>query len=95
MRAVAVITDSEDLKHFERVCLAGSHGFTIIPTVWGRGRTGLKTGDRVHPGGSTLLFTVVEDGETEGVLRTLQAVRDEAGIGDTTKILVVPVDRMV
>ena len=62
MKAVVVITDSDAMEAFERAFLeSGDRGFTIMPTVAGRGKTGLKTGDRVHPGGSSLLFTVLAD----------------------------------
>jgi hypothetical protein len=54
--------------------------------VVGRGRTGLKAGTRVHPGGSSLLLTLVPDGEYEETVAFLRAVRDRAGAGDSTKI---------
>ncbi len=92
MRAVVVITDSEAMKDFERAFLeAGSRGFTILPTVAGRGRTGLKTGDRVHPGGSSLLFTVVPDEEVAGALDFLREVRARADAEASTKIYVAEV----
>ena len=93
MKAVVVITDSEALQEFERTCLAmPGRGFTIIPTVWGKGRRGLRTGDRVHPGGSSLLFTVVQDEELGGTLDCLRECRDRAGAGDLTKIYVTSVE---
>jgi len=95
MRAVVVITDSEAMKAFERAFLdGGTRGFTILPTVAGRGRTGLKTGDRVHPGGSSLLFTVLPDGELAGTLDFLRGVRDRAGVAEATKIYVAAVDEV-
>ena len=62
MKAVVVITDSEAMRTFERAFVeSGGRGFTIVPTLVGRGRTGLKAGDRVHPGASSLLFTVLAE----------------------------------
>jgi hypothetical protein len=93
VRAVVVITDADAMKAFERAFLeAGSRGFSIIPSVFGRGRAGLKTGDRVHPGGSSLLFTVVADEETPEVVAFLKRVRDGAGAGESTKIYTAAVD---
>lgn len=95
MRAVVVITDAEAMPDFERAFLrAGSHGFTIVPTVFGRGRTGLKTGDRVHPGGSSLLFTVVGDAEVAEVVASIERARDDAGARDSTKIYTAAVDEV-
>lgn len=87
VRAVVVITDSEAVKDFERAFLEdGSRGFTIVPTVYGAGRSGLKAGDRVHPGASSLLFTVVEDDQLPPTLEFVRAVRDRSGAADATKI---------
>jgi len=93
VKAVVVVTDSEALREFERTCLAmPGRGFTIIPTVWGKGRRGLRTGDRVHPGGSSLLFTVVQDEELDDTLECLRECRDQSGAGDLTKIYVTSVE---
>lgn len=93
MKAIVVITDSDAIPAFERAFLeSGDRGFTVVPTVWGRGKTGLKTGDRVHPGGSSLLFTVVADPEQAAVLAFVREVRDRAGVRELTKIYVTGVD---
>lgn len=93
MRALIVVTDSEAVRSFERAFLeTGQRGFTIVPTVWGRGKAGLKAGDRVHPGGSSLLFTVVPDAEAGSTLAFLREVRDRAGAAESTKMFVAPVE---
>jgi hypothetical protein len=95
VKAVVLITDSEAMRSFERAFLeSGDRGFTIVPTLIGRGRTGLKAGDRVHPGASSLLFTVIGDDEVEGTLAFLRGVRDAAGVGDQTKLYVAPIDEV-
>jgi len=92
MKAV-VVTDSEAMNAFERAFLeSGDRGFTIVPTLAGRGRTGLKTGDRVHPGASSLLFTVLADDDLPGALAFLRGVRDAAGVREQTKLYVAPVE---
>jgi nitrogen regulatory protein PII len=93
MKAIVVITDSEAMREFERTCLAlPGRGFTIIPAVVGRGKTGLKAGDRVHPGGSSLMFTVVADDQLASTLDCLRSCRDQAGVTDATKIYVADVE---
>lgn len=95
MRLFVVITDSEAMKAFERGFLeGGQRGFTILPKVIGRGRTGLRTGDRVHPGGLSLLFTAVPGAEGEDTLRFLRELRDAAGVRDVTKIFELPVEEV-
>ena len=93
MKAVVVITDSEAMREVERAFVAEKgRGFTVLPSLLGRGRTGLKSGDRVHPGGSSLLFTVVPDAELEETLAFVRRVRDGAGAAEATKIYVATVD---
>ena len=64
MRMLLVITDLDAMKEFERALLeGGERGFTVAPRVYGRGKSGMHAGDRVHPGASSMLFTVVPESE--------------------------------
>jgi hypothetical protein len=95
VRLLLVVTDSEALAEFERAFLTDARrGFTVVPKVWGRGRTGLRAGDRVHPGGSSLFFTVVEDDDLAGAIAFVKDVRDRARAGETTRIYVTPVEEV-
>jgi len=90
-----VITDSEAMLTFERRFLDdGQRGFTIVPTAVGRGKTGLKAGDRVHPGASSLLFTVVEDGDVDETLAFLKGIREAARAEQVTKIYVATAEEV-
>lgn len=87
MKAVLLITDSEAMREFERVLVAeGHHGFTVMPAVAGAGRRGLRTGDRVHPGSSSLLLTVTDTEQAGPLVDLLRRTRDAAGYGDVTRM---------
>ena len=88
MKAVIVITDSEAMPAFERALLEADRGFTVIPQIIGSGRTGLKTGDRVHPGASSLLLAMVPATHWKPVQALLRRVRDEAGVTESTRFFV-------
>jgi uncharacterized protein YqgV (UPF0045/DUF77 family) len=60
----------------------------------GRGKTRLKAGDRVHPGASSLLFTVVEDGEIDETLAFLKVIREAARADEVTKIYVTTAEEV-
>ena len=93
MKAIMLITDSEAMPEFERVLLAeGHHGFTVVPAVAGSGRHGLKTGDRVHPGSSSLLLTVTAEAAAAGLLALLRRARDDAGYRDRTRMWSFPIE---
>jgi len=87
MKAIILITDSEAMREYERVLAAeGHHGFTVVPAVAGRGRRGLKTGDRVHPGSSSLMLTVTDEASTSPVLDLLRRTRDAGGYAGVTRM---------
>jgi nitrogen regulatory protein PII len=87
MKAIILITDSEAMKEFERVLAAeGHHGFTVMPAVAGQGRHGLKTGDRVHPGSSSLMLTVTDAGTASPLVDLLRRTRDEKGYSGITRM---------
>ena len=91
MTMLVVVADSDAMPAFERALVAsGDHGFTVVPTVSGRGRSGLHAGDRVHPGGSSVLFLVLPDEDEEATVNVLRAVRDRENVADTTRIFSVP-----
>jgi hypothetical protein len=87
MKAIMLITDSEVMPEFERVLLTEGHqGFTVVPAVAGSGRHGLKTGDRVHPGSSSLLLTVAREEAAPTLLGLLRHARDAGGHAERTRI---------
>jgi hypothetical protein len=86
MKALIIVTDSEAVPVFERVLAEEREGFTVVPAIIGRGRSGLKAGDRVHPGSSSLILTVMTEGEEEQTLAALRGARDAAGYADRTRM---------
>ena len=93
MKAIMLVTDSDAMKAFERVLVTEGHqGFTVMSAVAGSGRHGLKTGDRVHPGASSLLLTVAREEAAVSLLQLLRRARDAADRGDRTRIWSFAVD---
>jgi len=88
MKGFVVLTDSEAMGAFERAFLEAGHGFTVIPGAVGSGRTGLKAGDRVHPGGTSLLLAMASDAEQDEVSSLVLRARDEAGVAEATRVYV-------
>lgn len=86
MKALLLVTDSEAVPVFERVLAEEREGFTVVAASLGLGRSGLKAGDRVHPGSSSLLFTVMTVGEEEQTLGALREARDAAGFASRTRM---------
>jgi hypothetical protein len=85
-KALLIFTDTEAVPVFERVLAEEREGFSVLSAVAGSGRHGLKTGDRIHPGSSSAIFTVVTGGEEDQTLLALRRARDEAGYASRTRI---------
>jgi nitrogen regulatory protein PII len=69
----------------------GAPGYTVLPVIEGAGRTGVHSGDRVHPGALAMVLVVAEDELAGGLFEGLKRCRDECG--DTvTRIFVLPVE---
>ena len=70
----------------------GAPGWTELPVTEGSGRTGLHSGDRVHPGGLALLFAAVEDAAADPLFEALARRRDAAG-ARVTRFYLLPIER--
>jgi nitrogen regulatory protein PII len=96
MKMLYLVTDSE----YEPHCLnmmkeKGVTGYTIVPEVLGVGRTGAKMGDRVHPGASILLLSVVPDEAAPGLLECIRGCVRDGKLCESTHAWVVPVEASV
>jgi len=86
MKAILIVTDSEAVPAFERAIGERHRGFTVLQAALGSGSSGLKAGDRVHPGASSLVFTVVPQADLEATLGALRRAREESGFADETRL---------
>ncbi len=90
-----IVTDSEAVPAFERAIAERHRGFTVLEAVLGSGRSGVKAGDRVHPGSSSLIFTMVPEGEVEATVGAVRRVRAESGFADETRVWAFEVQEML
>jgi hypothetical protein len=86
MKAILIVTDSEAVPAFERAIAERHRGFTVLRAAIGSGRSGIKAGDRVHPGTSSLVFTVVPETDLEMTLGALRRTRDESAFAEETRL---------
>jgi hypothetical protein len=95
MKAIMLVTDAEAMREFERVLIGEGHqGFTVMPAVAASGRHGLKTGDRVHPGSSSLLLTIVEEQQLPPLLALLRRTRSATAGAEAARIWSFAVDEV-
>lgn len=67
-------------------------GYTVIPVVEGGGRTGIHTGDRVHPGALALVMVIDEDAAADRVFEEMAKRRDTRG-DKLSRLFLMPVER--
>jgi hypothetical protein len=76
----------------EELAALGAPGYSAIPVLEGAGKTGIHTGDRVHPGGLVAVFIVEPDEEASRLFDQLTRRRDAAQ-DRVSRLFLLPVER--
>jgi hypothetical protein len=87
--------DSEAISEIEKGFVRQELPFTAISGAVGEGKSGLRSGDRIHPGGVAVFFTVVADDRIDSAVDRIAAERNRLGADEMVKIFVLPVERML
>jgi hypothetical protein len=93
MKLLWIVADATHLAGFQRTLAeAGAPGWTVSPVIAGAGRTGVHSGDRVHPGALVNLLCVAENCDSARLFDAVLAARDAAGDA-VTRLFLLPVER--
>jgi hypothetical protein len=87
-----VFADTARIDALEAELRARNAPFTAMPVAEGAGRSGLHTGDRVHPGSLAAVVSVAENAAADALFDHLVRWRDAAG-DDVTRLFLLPVER--
>jgi nitrogen regulatory protein PII len=93
MKMIVIVADATRLAAIrESLREMNAPGYTVLPVEEGAGRTGVHSGDRVHPGALALVLVIVEDAAADSMFDELVRRRD--ALGDTmSKLFLMPVLR--
>jgi hypothetical protein len=95
MKMLMIIVD-EKFRDAVEVVLEekDAQGFSEIPTVLGEGDHGKKLGSRLHPGASSIVFTIVPDEKVESLKEALfGACEVQQGCEAPIHLAVLPVEQ--
>ena len=93
MKMLFLVTDSEYEPHCMNTLRdKGVTGYTVIPNVFGAGSTGLKMGDRVHPGASVVVISVVPDEAVPDLMACIQGCIQDHKLCASTHAWILPVE---
>lgn len=93
MKLLWVVCDAGRLGATQQVLRsAGASGWTVSPVLEGTGRTGVHSGDRVHPGALVNLLCVADDALASRLFDEVAAARDAAA-DPITRLFLLPVER--
>ena len=94
MQMLMIIVESSHRDQVE-AALTDHHvlGYTEIPTVYGVGNSGIRLGSRAFPESSSIIFSVVEEGKADELLKAIDA--SCADCRKAMRMIVWKVDRMV
>ncbi len=93
MKMILMYADATRLDAVRR-CLKelNAPGYTVLAVEEGAGRTGVHTGDRVHPGSLALVMVIEEADRAEALFDELVRRRDAHG-DHMSKLFLMPVLR--
>ena len=93
MKMVMIICP-QDRTDTIRGLIAGQdvRAYSELHEVTGSGRKGMKLGDRVWPGKSLIVFTVVSEEKKAELLAALKECRDSLSSEESLRAFVVPVE---
>ncbi len=94
MQMLMIIVESTHRDKVE-AALTDHHvvGYTEIPTVYGVGQTGIRLGSRAFPESSSIIFSVIEDGQADVLVAAIDASCAECR--QAMRMIVWRVDRMI
>jgi hypothetical protein len=93
VKLVLMMADAARLEAVRGDLVAlGAPGYTVIPVSEGGGRTGVHTGDRVHPGALAAVMVVEEDAAAERLFEDMVKRRDAHG-DRVSRLFLIPVER--
>ncbi len=93
MKMILSLVNAARLDAFRaELAAAKAPGYSVVPVAEGSGRSGVHTGDRVHPGALAAVFVVETDERAETLFERLAAWRDGAG-DESTRFFLLPVER--
>jgi hypothetical protein len=93
MKMVLMMADATRIEQVRKdLAAVGAPGYTVIPVAEGGGRTGVHTGDRVHPGALALVFVIDDAPNAERLFDEMVKRRDAHG-DLVTRLFLLPVER--
>lgn len=93
MKLVMFYADANRLADVRRdLAELGAPGYTVLPVAEGAGKTGVHSGDRVHPGALALVMIIDEDAAADRLFDELARRRDADG-DHLSKLFLMPVER--
>jgi nitrogen regulatory protein PII len=93
MKMVLMMADAARIDSVRKDLAAiGAPGYTVIPVAEGAGRTGIHTGDRVHPGALALVMVIDEAPSAERIFDEMAKRRDAHG-DLVTRLFLMPVEK--
>ena len=96
MKMVMIICPENRTDTIRKV-IAGQdvHAYSELHEVSGAGEKGMKFGNRVWPGQSVVIFTVVPEGKKAQLFSALRECRESLPSADSLHAFVVPVEEVL
>jgi nitrogen regulatory protein PII len=93
MKMVLMMADASRIDQVRKdLAAVGAPGYTVIPVAEGRGRTGIHSADRIHPGALAMVMVIDEAPNAERIFEEMAKRRDAHG-DLMSRLFLLPVER--
>jgi len=92
---VAVIEQERQAEVAELIQRHAAGGYSVIPSVFGKGETGAHFGNRTFPGENSLIMALVSKAEFEGVSAALRGFAAGLRTEEAFKVIALDADIVV
>ena len=93
MKMLLMMADATRIDSVRKdLATLGAPGYTVLPVAEGRGRTGIHTADRIHPGALAMVMVIDEDASADRLFDEMVKRRDAHG-DLMSRLFLMPVER--
>ncbi|MBL8987283.1 MAG: hypothetical protein SFV24_00810 [Gemmatimonadales bacterium] len=92
---VAVVEKERQQEVLELLREAAVKGFSVIPSVFGKGETGAHFGNRAFPGENSMILALVSPAELDQLSRSLGTFATRLRAEEAFKVIALDADLIV
>ena len=92
---VAVVETERQAEVIDLLQVQGVNGYSVIPSVFGKGETGAHFGNRIFPGENSMIMALISKPEVEPLSQALRTFAAGLRTEEAFKVIVLDADILI